>query len=203
MLAKLYPENPNSKEVAKVVDCLRNDGVIIYPTDSVYAIGCAMTSKKAFERILRIKGVKEKDAVFSLICSDLSHLSDFAKVDNSVFKLLKKNLPGPFTFILQASGKVPDKIIGKRKTVGIRVPDNAIPIEIVKELDSPLFSTSLKSNDEILEYITDPELIYEEYENLVDMVIDGGYGNNQPTTIVDCTGNEFEIVREGKGELRL
>jgi tRNA threonylcarbamoyl adenosine modification protein (Sua5/YciO/YrdC/YwlC family) len=160
-----------------------------------------MKSKKAYERILRIKGTREKDANFSLICSDFSHLADFAKVDNVTFKLLKKNLPGPFTFILPASGRVPDKALGKKKTIGIRIPDNSIPIEIVKRLDCPLFSTSLKSEDEILEYITDPELIHDEYEELVDIVIDGGYGGNIPTTIVDCTGDEAEIVREGKGEL--
>lgn len=202
MLVKLYPENPNVRDLEKIVSCLENDGVIIYPTDSVYAIGCSMKSKKAFERILRIKGIKEKDANFSLVCSDFSHLSDFAKVDNATFKLLKKNLPGPFTFILQASSKVPDKILGKKKTVGIRIPDNSIPVAIVKHLDFPLFSTSLKSDDSILEYITDPELIHEEYGSLVDIVIDGGFGGNIPTTIVDCTGgNDIEVVREGKGEL--
>lgn len=201
MLIKLYTENPNQRDIERIIICLENDGVIIYPTDSVYALGCSMKSKKAFERILRIKGIKEKDANFSLVCSDFSHLADFAKVDNSTFKLLKKNLPGPFTFILPASGKVPDKVLGKKKTIGIRTPDNSIPIEIVKQLDVPLFSTSLKSDDEILEYITDPELIHDEYENLVDIVIDGGYGGNIPTTIVDCTGDEVEIVREGKGEL--
>lgn len=202
MLVKLYPENPNLREIAKVADCLENDGVIVYPTDSVYAIGCAMTSKKAFERILRLKNVKEKDANFSLICSDLSHISDFAKVDNPTFKLLKRNLPGAFTFILNASGKVPDKVVSKRKTIGIRIPDNQIPIEIVKALGCPLFSTSLKSNDDVVEYITDPELMHEKYEGLVDMVVDGGYGDVQPSTVVDCTAGIPEIIRNGKGELR-
>ena len=203
MLVKLYLENPNQRDIEKVVACLEDDGVIIYPTDSVYAMGCSMKSKKAFERILRIKGIKEKEANFSLICSDFSNLSDFAKVDNVTFKLLKKNLPGPFTFIISASGRVPDKVLGKKKTIGIRIPDNSIPIEIVKQLGLPLFSTSLKSDDKILEYITDPELIHEEYEDLVDIVIDGGYGGNIPTTVVDCTGHEAEIIREGKGELIL
>lgn len=201
MLIKLYPVNPSLRDIERITACLEDDGVIIYPTDSVYAMGCSMKSKKAFERILRIKGIKEKDANFSLICSDFSHLADFAKVDNATFKLLKKNLPGPFTFILPASVKVPDKILRKKKTVGIRIPDNGIPVEIVKQMDMPLFSTSLKSDDKILEYITDPELIHDEYENLVDMVVDGGYGGNVPTTIVDCTGDEVEIIREGKGEL--
>lgn len=201
MLVKLYPENPNTRDIERVVACLEDDGVIIYPTDSVYAMGCSMKSKKAFERILRIKGIKEKDANFSLICSDFSHLSDFAKVDNVTFKLLKKNLPGPFTFILPASGRVPDKVLSKKKTIGIRIPDNTIPIEVVKQLGVPMFSTSLKSDDKILEYITDPELIHDEYESLVDIVVDGGYGGNIPTTVVDCTGDEIEIIREGKGEL--
>ncbi len=203
MLIKLYPENPNERDIERVVACLEDDGVIIYPTDSVYAMGCSMKSKKAFERILRIKGIKEKETNFSLICSDFSHLSDFAKVDNATFKLLKKNLPGPFTFILAASGKVPDKVLGKKKTIGIRIPDNAIPIEVVKQLGMPMFSTSLKSDDKILEYITDPELIHDEYNNLVDIVIDGGYGGNVPTTVVNCTGDEVEIIREGKSELIL
>ncbi len=203
MLIKIYPENPNERDIEKVVACLENDGVIIYPTDSVYAMGCSMKSKKAFERILRIKGLREKDANFSLICSDFSHLADFARVDNATFKLLKKNLPGSFTFILTASGRVPDKVLGKKKTIGIRIPDNSIPIEIVKRLEMPMFSASLKSDDKILEYITDPELIHDEYESLVDIVVDGGYGGNVPTTVVDCTAGEPEIIREGKGELLL
>ncbi|HUX53407.1 MAG TPA: L-threonylcarbamoyladenylate synthase [Williamwhitmania sp.] len=203
MLIKLYPDNPNPREIATIVSMLENDGVIIYPTDSVYGLGCSIRSKKALEKILRIKGAKIKDVRFSMICSDFSHLSDYARVDNSTFKLLKKNLPGPFTFILPASGKVPDHYSGKRKTIGLRIPDNSIPIEIVKLLGVPLVNTSIKDIDEVLEYTTDPELIHERYENLVDCVIDGGYGGNEPSTIVDCTGEEPEIVREGLGELAI
>lgn len=203
MLIKLYPENPNPRDIATIVCLLENDGVIIYPTDSVYGLGCSIRSKKALEKILRIKGSKIKDVRFSMICSDFSHLSDYARVDNSTFKLLKKNLPGPFTFILPASGKVPDHYSGKRKTIGLRIPDNSIPIEIVKALGVPLVNTSIKDIDEVLEYTTDPELIHERYENLVDCVIDGGYGGNEPSTIVDCTGEEPEIVREGLGELTI
>ncbi len=203
MLIKLYTDNPNPREIATIVRILDNDGVIIYPTDSVYGLGCSIRSKKALERILRIKGAKIKDVRFSMICSDFSHLSDYARVDNRTFKLLKKNLPGPFTFILPASSKVPDHYAGKRKTIGLRIPDNSIPVEIAKALGFPLVNTSIKDIDEVLEYTTDPELIHERYENLVDCVIDGGYGGNEPSTIVDCTGEEPEIVREGLGELAI
>lgn len=201
MLIKIYPENPNEREIGQVVRILENDGIIIYPTDTVYAMGCSLNSKKAITRLMQIKGVSEKNANFSLICSDLSHLSDYAKVDNQTFKLLKRNLPGAFTFILPASNKVPDKFIGKRKTIGLRIPDNSVVINITKALDMPLLTTSIKADDDIIEYITDPELIYENYQNIVDAVIDGGYGGIEPSTIVDCTNDEFEILRQGKGEL--
>lgn len=203
MLLKIHPDNPNAREINKAVDILTGDGVLIYPTDTVYAMGCLIRSKKAFERILQIKNMKAKDAVFSLICSDLSHLSDYAKVDNRTFKLLKKNLPGPFTFILPASGKVPDKLLGRRKQIGLRIPDNKIIIELVKLSEAPLLSTSIKFDDEIVEYISDPELIHEEYSDLVDACIDGGPGGLEPSTVVDCSGADFEIVRQGKGELSL
>ncbi|MDR1056805.1 MAG: threonylcarbamoyl-AMP synthase [Prevotellaceae bacterium] len=203
MLIKIYPENPNKREINQMIQILENDGIAIYPTDTVYAMGCSLNSKKALTRLMKIKGVNEKNANFSLICSDLSHLSDYARVDNHTFKLLKKNLPGAFTFILQASNKVPDKFMGKRKTIGLRIPNNSIVIELVKNLGQPLLTTSIKSDDEILEYITDPELIHENYENLVDVIIDGGYGGIEPSTIVDCTGDEPEIIRQGKGELNL
>jgi Sua5/YciO/YrdC/YwlC family protein len=203
MLIKLYPENPNPRDISTIVQLLENDGIIIYPTDSVYGLGCSIRSKKALEKILRIKEAKIKDVRFSIICSDFSHLSDYARVDNATFKLLKKNLPGPFTFILHASNKVPDHYSGKRKTIGLRIPDNSIPIEIVKMLGYPLVNTSIKDIDEVLEYTTNPELIHERYENLVNCVIDGGYGGNEPSTIVDCTRDEPEIVREGLGELSL
>lgn len=201
MLIKIYPQNPNPREISRVVGVLRNGGIIIYPTDTVYGLGCDITNQKAVEKIIRLKGLKSKEAHFSFICSDLSHIADFAKVSNPTFKLMKKNLPGPFTFILPGMNKVPDYFISKRKTVGIRVPDNSIPIEIVKELGNPIMTTSIKDDDEVIEYTTDPELIHERYQDIVDIVIDGGYGDNIPSTVVDCTTDEPEILREGKGEL--
>ena len=201
MLIKIYPQNPNPREIDRVVGVLRDGGIIIYPTDTVYGLGCDITNHKAVEKIIRLKGLKAKEAHFSFICSDLSHIADFAKVSNSAFKLMKKNLPGPFTFILPGLSKVPDYFISKRKTVGIRIPDNTIPVEIVKALGHPIMTTSIKDDDDVVEYTTDPELIHERYQDLVDIVIDGGYGDNIPSTVVDCTTEEFEIVREGKGEL--
>ncbi len=201
MLIKIYPENPNPKDIAKVVEVLRSGGIIIYPTDTVYGMGCDITKVRAVERIIKLKGLKSKDTQFSFICSDLSHISDFAKVENSTFKLLKRNLPGPFTFILPGLHKVPDYFISKRKTVGIRIPNNKIPIELVKELGNPLMTTSIKDDDEVIEYTTDPELIYERYFEQVDLVIDGGYGDNVASTVVDCTDAEPKIIREGKGAI--
>jgi tRNA threonylcarbamoyl adenosine modification protein (Sua5/YciO/YrdC/YwlC family) len=201
MLIKLYQENPNPREVEKVVEVLRKGGVIIYPTDTVYGLGCDITNTRAVERIIKIKGIRPKDASFSFICADLSNIAEYAKVDNPTFKLMKKNLPGPFTFILPGYNKVPDYFITKRKTVGIRVPNNSIPIEIVTMLGNPILTTSIKDEDGIVEYTTDPELIHERYQDIVDLVIDGGYGDNVASTIVDCTGSEPEIVREGKGVL--
>lgn len=201
MLIKIYPDNPNPRDLDRIVDVLREGGVIIYPTDTVYGIGCDITKPKAVERIIKIKGIKPKEAQFSFMCSDLSHISDFARVDNSTFKLLKRNLPGPFTFILPGFNRVPDYFMSKRKTVGIRIPDHPIPIELVKLLGNPILTTSLKDDDEVLEYTTDPELIFEKYSDLVDLVIDAGYGDNIPSTIIDCTEEEPIVVREGKGEL--
>jgi len=201
MLIKIYPDNPNLRELERVVEILRDGGVIIYPTDTVYGIGCDITKPRAVERIIQIKGMKLKDAKFSFICSDLSHIADFARVGNSTFKLLKRNLPGPFTFIIPGLNKVPDYFISKRKTVGIRIPNNPIPLELVRLLGNPLLTTSLKDNDDVIEYTTDPELIYEKYADIVDVVIDGGYGDNSPSTVVDCTTDEAVIIREGKGEL--
>jgi tRNA threonylcarbamoyl adenosine modification protein (Sua5/YciO/YrdC/YwlC family) len=203
MLLKIYPQNPNPREISRVVGVLRNGGIIIYPTDTVYGLGCDITNQKAVEKVIRLKGMKAKEAHFSFICSDLSHIADFAKVDNPTFKLMKKNLPGPFTFILPGLNKVPDYFISKRKTVGIRIPNNNIPIEIVKELGNPIMTTSIKDDDDVVEYTTDPELIHERYQDLVDIVIDGGFGDNIPSTIVDCTSDEPEIIRVGKGELIL
>ncbi|RLD72069.1 MAG: threonylcarbamoyl-AMP synthase [Bacteroidetes bacterium] len=202
MLLKLYEKNPEQKVVQKVVELLQYGGVIIYPTDTVYGIGCDITKARAVERVARIKGVRPEKARFSFICSDLSHLSDFANhVDNTTFKLMKSFLPGPYTFILNASTQVPKSIKQKRKTVGIRIPDNNIILEIVRQLGNPILTTSLKEDDQILEYPTDPELIYQEYRDLVDAVIDGGYGGLIPSTIIDCSGDEPTVIREGLGEV--
>ena len=201
MLVKLFNENPNIREILKIVEVLRKGGVIIYPTDTVYGLGCDITNAKAVEKVARIKGVKVEKNNFSFICSDLSHISDYTKpISSSVFKLIKKNLPGPFTFILEANNNVPKYFKGK-KTVGIRVPDNNIIREIVRELGNPILSTSVHNDDEILEYITDPELIHEKYQEIAEIVIDGGYGELIPSTIVDCTSDEITVLREGKGVL--
>ena len=202
MLIRLFNENPNPREIRRIVEVLKGGGVIIYPTDTVYGLGCDITQVTAVEKVARIKGTKIEKTNFSFICSDLSHLADYTKpIPNWVFKLMKKNLPGPFTFILEANNNVPKYFKGKKKTVGIRVPDNNIIREIVAELGNPIMSTSIHDDDEILEYTTDPELIYEKYQDLADVVIDGGYGELVPSTIVDCSGDEMVIVREGKGVL--
>lgn len=199
---KLYESNNSQKQIDKVVAVLKEGGVIIYPTDSVYGIGCDIYNHKAIERIARIKRVKPEKAQFSLICYDLSQLSDYTTpISNSIFKLMKKSLPGPFTFILNANNKVPKMFQTNKKTVGIRIPDNNIILTIAREFGTPILTTSVRDDDEIIEYTTDPELILENYSDLVDLVIDGGYGNNQPTTVVDCTGSEPEIIRQGIGEL--
>lgn len=201
MLVKLFNDNPNQREVLKIVEVLRNGGLIIYPTDTIYGLGCDITNTKAVEKVARMKGVQAEKNNFSFICSDLSHLADYTRpIPNPVFKLMKKNLPGPFTFILEANNNLPKYFKGK-KTVGIRVPDNNIIREIIRELGNPILSTSIKDDDEILEYTTDPELIYEKFCEIADVVIDGGYGDIIPSTIVDCTGDEIVIVREGKGIL--
>jgi tRNA threonylcarbamoyl adenosine modification protein (Sua5/YciO/YrdC/YwlC family) len=200
MLLKIYDENPNPKDIQKVVECLKNGGVIIYPTDTIYGIGCDILNHKSVERISEIMNIKKDKTMFSFICSDLSHLSDFSKpLSNTVFKVMKRVLPGPYTFILNANNNVPKLLSSKKKTVGIRVPDNNIIREIVRELGNPILSKSINDEDEIVEYTTDPELIYERYGDLVDIVIDGGYGDNQPSTVLDCTGDDIEIIREGKG----
>lgn len=200
MFIKIYSQNPNDKDIRRVVDILQNGGIIIYPTDTVYGLGCDITNYKAVERIARFKNVSVEKSNFSFICSDLSHLSDFSRpVSNQLFKLLKRYLPGPFTFILHANSNVPKYFKGKKKTVGIRIPDNPIILEIVRVLGNPILSTSIHDEDEIIEYSTDPELIYEKYKDMADLVIDGGYGDNVPSTIVDCTGDVPVIVRQGKG----
>jgi len=202
MLIKLYPENPGIKHLRTIVDCLRSGGTVIYPTDSVYGMGCDLRQYKAVEKIARIKGIKPEKANFSLICHDLSHISEYCKqVDNPTFKLMKKCLPGPYTFILNANSSVPKIFRSKKKTIGIRVPDNNIPLEIVRTLGNPIVTTSIHDDDAIIEYTTDPELIYEKYKNMVDIVIDGGYGKNEASTIVDCTSGEPVVVREGIGPI--
>jgi len=202
MILKIHPENPSLRQILKVVEVLKKGGVIIYPSDTVYALGCDISQPKAVERLARIKGVRLDKSHFSFICYDLSHLSDYTRqVDTSTYKLMKKNLPGPFTFILNANSNVPKLFKSKKKTVGIRIPDNNIALDIVKELGNPIASTSIHDLDTILEYSTDPEIIYDEYKSKVDLVINGGYGNNMPSTIVDCTDEEYEILREGLGEL--
>jgi tRNA threonylcarbamoyl adenosine modification protein (Sua5/YciO/YrdC/YwlC family) len=202
MLRKIYPENPNPKEINRVVEILRDGGVIIYPTDTVYGIGCDITKGKAIERVAQIKGLRIEKANFSFIVSDLSHLADFTKpIDNQIYKMMKRNLPGPFTFILEANNNVPKILKSKKKTVGIRIPDNGVILEIVRVLGNPILTTSVHSGDVILDYTTDPELIHEDMGHLVDVVIDGGFGNNIPSTIVDCTGSEVVIVRQGLGNL--
>jgi tRNA threonylcarbamoyl adenosine modification protein (Sua5/YciO/YrdC/YwlC family) len=203
MYIKLYNENPNPKQVKEVVDILEKGGVIIYPTDTVYGIGCDITKPKAVERVARIKGLNPKKARFSFICYDISQIAEYTTpIDNQTFKLMKRNLPGPFTFILESGSKVPKILKSNRKHVGIRVPDNNIIREIVRELGNPILTTSLKNDDEILEYTSDPELIYEDFQNLVDCVVDGGYGNNVPSTVIQCENGEYEVIRQGKGEIR-
>lgn len=200
MLIKIYPENPNPREIDKVIDVLRDGGLVIYPTDTVYAIGCDALNVRAVEKICQMKGINPQKSNLSIICYDLSNLSEYAKVSNTAFKLMKKNLPGPFTFILPTSSELP-KIYKNRKEVGIRVPDNNIIRTLVKELGNPILTMSVHDDDDVIEYSTDPELIHEKYENTVDIVIDGGYGGFEASTVVDCTTDEFGIVRQGKGIL--
>tara|TARA_Y100000589_G_scaffold149820_1_gene142987 strand:- start:4405 stop:5025 length:621 start_codon:yes stop_codon:yes gene_type:complete len=204
MLERIYNENPNEKKIDKVVTCLQNGGVIIYPTDTVYALGCDINNKLALERIARIKGVKLKNANFSIICFDLSNLSKYAKqISSRTFKLLKRIFPGPFTIILKGTNKIP-KIFSNKKTVGIRIPDNNIIREISKKFRNPIISTSIIDDDFITEYPTDPELIFEKYKDLVDIVIDDGYGMNVESTVVDCTNEDsYKIIRKGKGNIDL
>jgi len=200
MLLKIHPDNPSTRHIKMVVDCLNNGGIIIYPTDTVYGMGCDIYKSKAIDQIARIKGIKKEKANFSFICHDLSQLSEFTKpISNDIFRLMRSNLPGAFTFILKATNKVPKLFQSKKKTIGIRIPDNNIIAEIVKTLGNPVMSTSVHDDDEIIEYTTDPEIIYKKYKKLVDIVIDGGFGGNEPSTILDCTSDEIDIIREGKG----
>ena len=202
-LIRIYEENPNAKEIKKVVDVLKKGGIIIYQTDTVYGLGCDINNIKALERVAQIKGVKLEKANFSFVCHDLSNLSDYVKqIDTSTFKILKRALPGPYTFILPGAKTLPHPF-KKKKTVGIRVPSNNIALELVRQLGRPIISTSIHDEDEILEYTTDPELIHEKWDNLVDIVIDGGYGDNLASTVIDLSEDEPIIVREGKGSLEI
>lgn len=198
---KIYENNPNPKEISEVVKVLRSGGLIIYPSDTVYALGCDITNNRALERVAQIKKVKLAKANFSFVCEDLSNLSDYVKqINTKTFKLLKRALPGPYTFILPGNNNVPS-VFKKKKEVGIRVPDNEIVQAIVRELGNPIVSTSIKDEDEVIEYTTDPELIHEKWDHLVDLVIDGGYGGNVASTVIDLTGSEPILIREGKGSL--
>ncbi len=200
---KIYEDKPNEAAIKKVVEVLRNGGLVIYPTDTVYGIGCDITNSRALEKLAKIKGVKLEKANFSFVCSSLSNISDYVKqIDTATFKILKRALPGPYTFILPGNNDLP-KDFRKKKTVGIRVPDNNIAIQILEMLGNPIVSSSIHDEDEVFEYSTDPELIFEKWQNLVDLVIDGGYGENVASTIIDLTGHEPVIVREGKGDVNV
>ena len=200
---KIYEDKPNEAAIKKVVDVLRNGGLVIYPTDTVYGIGCDITNSRALERLAKLKGIKLEKANFSFVCSSLSNISDYVKqIDTATFKILKRSLPGPYTFILPGNNDLP-KDFRKKKTVGIRVPDNNIAIQIVEMLRNPIVSSSIHDEDVVIEYSTDPELIFEKWQNLVDLVIDGGYGENVASTIIDLTGHEPVIVREGKGDVNI
>lgn len=200
-IIKIYPENPNPKEINRVIDILKKGGLVIYPTDTVYGLGCDITNTKALEKIAKIKGVKLEKANFSFICDDLSHLSDYIRqIDTATYKVLKRALPGAYTFILPGNNNLP-KVFKKKKTVGIRVPDNNIARTLVRELGNPIVSTSIHDEDELIEYTTDPELIFEKWNHLVDIVIDGGYGDNFASTVIDLTEQPPVLIREGKGDI--
>lgn len=202
LLLEIHPDNPQEKHLNTIIECLKDGGVIIYPTDTVYGIGCDINKNRAVERVCKIKGIKPEKSNFSLICYDLSHLSDFTKhVSTPVYKVMRKALPGPFTFILEANSSVPKLFKHKKNTVGIRIPDNNIVREIVRLLENPILSSSVKDEDELVEYTTDPELIYEKFNDKVDIIVNGGYGKNEASTIVDCSDGEFNIVRQGLGDL--
>ncbi len=202
MLLKVHPDNPELRKIRKVVDCLTGGGVIIYPTDTVYGLGCDIYDSGAVERICRIKGIRPEKSHLSILCYDFSHLSDFAKpIDTPVYRVMRKALPGPFTFILKANNNVPKLFKSRKKTVGIRIPDNKICREIVKELGHPIVSTSIHSEDHVIDYITDPEVIHDKFKHTVDIVVDGGFSRNRPSTIVDCSDDEFLVLRQGLGNL--
>jgi tRNA threonylcarbamoyl adenosine modification protein (Sua5/YciO/YrdC/YwlC family) len=201
-LLRIHPENPEGRKIKQAIEIIKDGGVIIYPTDTIYGLGCDITNNKAVERICRIKGVKPNKANFSFICPDLSNIAFYTKpFSSNIYKLMRKNLPGPFTFILKASNQVPKMLKNNRKQVGIRVPNSPIVTHLLEQLDDPIMSTSISMPDDITPYPTDPEEIYEQYKHQVDLIIDGGFGGNKPSTIVDCTGNTPELIREGLGIL--
>jgi|TARA_R110000782_G_scaffold1119_1_gene4059 tRNA threonylcarbamoyl adenosine modification protein (Sua5/YciO/YrdC/YwlC family) len=200
MLIKIYSENPDEKRIQQVIDVLKKGGVIVYPTDSVYSMGCDMANKRAVEKMAQLKGVKLEEANFSLICYDLSNISEYTvQFGTDIYKMMKRALPGPYTFILNANKNIPKLFQSKKQTIGIRVPDNNIARTIVNQLGNPMLSTSVHDDDDILEYTTDPELIHERYDGQIDLVIDGGFGNNEASTVIDCTGETPEILRQGIG----
>lgn len=202
MLLHIHPDNPNPREMKQVTECLRDGGIVIYPTDTVYGMGCDIFKLRTIEKIAKLKGIDPEKANFSIICSDLSHLSDFSKpIENHVYKVMRKALPGPFTFILEASGNVPKIFKARKKTIGIRIPNNNIALEIVKQLGNPVVNTSIHDDDKVIEYTTDPELIHEKYQQKVDIVIAGGYGHTIPSTVIDCSNGELTIIREGLGDI--
>lgn len=201
MRIKLFEDNPNERDILRIVEILKEGGVIIYPTDTVYAVGCDINNVRAVRRVCQLKGVKPEKANFSMICRDLSGVAAYAKVNDDVFKLMKRNLPGPFTFVLPSTGKLPNVMMNRRKTIGIRIPDNLIVLSLVEELGNPLLTTSVREGCDGVEYMTDPELIHEKYGKCVDLVIDGGYGRSTASTVVDCTGDEMTVIRQGIGEL--
>jgi tRNA threonylcarbamoyl adenosine modification protein (Sua5/YciO/YrdC/YwlC family) len=205
MLLRINDNKIQSSEISQVVKCLKDGGIIIYPTDTVYALGCDITQARAIEKICRLKGIKPEKSNFSFVCSDLSHLSEYTTaIPNHIFRVMKKALPGPFTFILEANNNVPKLLKQNKKTVGIRVPDNNICREIIEALGNPLISSSLvDTSDDILEYFSDPEVIYSQYGDDVDIVIDGGFGNIYPSTIIDCSHDSVEVIREGLGSLEV
>jgi tRNA threonylcarbamoyl adenosine modification protein (Sua5/YciO/YrdC/YwlC family) len=203
-LLKIHPDNPESRKIERVVTKLRDGGIVIYPTDTIYGIGCDLFNRKAVEKLCQILAIKPQKLNLSFICSDMSQISEYVKrIDTPVFKILKKNLPGPYTFILESSSKVPKVLDVNKKTVGIRIPDHAIPQAIVQQLGNPIITSSIKDEDKIKEYTTDPEEIYEDLKNIVDLVIDGGIGGNIPSTIVDCTSDQLQIIRQGLGEFEV
>lgn len=200
MLVKIYGQNPSERELKRVVEALERDGIVIYPTDSVYAFGCSLRSAKAVERLRRLRG--RSDAPLTVVFDDIAGVAEYCRVDNAAFRILKRNLPGPFTFILPASSRIPDKALERRRTIGIRIPSHPVARAVVEALGCPMVTASVKDDDEVVEYTTDPELIEERYGREVSLVIDGGMGDNVPTTVVDLTGEEPEILREGRGELQ-